>query len=68
MDDVDRATDTLEDIESDRIARIRRAAAKIPEGEEGFCECCGEYFARTVGGLCGYCRDREQKRARLWAA
>ena len=37
---------------------IRADAAKIPVGEPGDCDLCGEYFTRTVNGHCGRCRDK----------
>ena len=38
--------------------KVRAAAAAIPAGEAGECDLCGEYFARTVNGICARCRDR----------
>ena len=37
---------------------VRAAVARMPEGEAGECDHCGEYFERTVGGACGFCRDK----------
>ena len=36
---------------------LRNAHRDIPLGEPGECDACGEWFARTVGGYCGRCRD-----------
>lgn len=43
---------------SDGINEASRAVAQMPEGEPGECSGCGEYFARTVNGYCGFCRDK----------
>ena len=40
--------------------RVRKAAARIPVGEAGECDLCGEYFARTVNGICARCRDKRK--------
>ncbi len=42
----------------DEVKRIRDAAAKIPEGEQGDCELCGAWSGRLVNGACAPCRDR----------
>ena len=57
-DDVDVANDRLAISEADAVREVQRKAAKIPKGEPGDCDECGEYFARLVDGHCGYCRDR----------
>ncbi len=41
-------------------ARIAEAAAKIPPGEPGDCDLCGEWSGRLVGGVCAPCRDRHK--------
>jgi hypothetical protein len=57
-DEFDRASER-EQADRDRaLNNARAAAAAMPKGEPGECEGCGEYFARLVGGLCGFCRDR----------
>lgn len=42
------------------VARIAEAAAKIPPGEPGDCDLCGEWSGRLVGGVCAPCRDRHK--------
>lgn len=47
-------------LEAGRAAQekaIRDNAARIPAGEAGECDLCGEYFSRTVHGVCARCRD-----------
>lgn len=57
-DDVDAASKRME-LESELTTRAARyAVAKMPKGEAGECDGCGEYFERTVNGYCGRCRDR----------
>jgi len=33
----------------------------MPDGVAGDCDGCGEYFARLVGGKCGFCRDGRRR-------
>ena len=40
------------------VARIAEAAAKIPPGEPGDCDLCGEWSGRLVNGACARCRDK----------
>lgn len=61
MDDVDFANLRRDELEEDRVAVIRRRAETMPKGEAGDCDDCGEYFARTVTGFCGRCRDRRSE-------
>lgn len=42
------------------VMRVRKAAAKIPEGTPGDCDLCGEWTGRLVGGACAPCRDRHK--------
>lgn len=58
VDEVDVANQQREEAEATTVQAIRNAASKIPAGEPGECDGCGEYFTRTVGGYCGRCRDR----------
>ena len=60
-DESDRATDFEERARERSIEASRAAAALIPAGEAGDCEGCGEYFARLVGGKCGFCRDGRRR-------
>jgi len=62
-DDADLASKTIEDDETDKLNRIRAAAAKIPAGAPGECEECDTYFARIVDGKCARCRDAAARRA-----
>ena len=57
-DDCDAADQRIEESISDGINEASRAVAKMPEGEPGTCDGCGEFFARTVEGYCGFCRDK----------
>lgn len=49
------------------IEACRAAAERIPAGEAGDCDGCGEYFARLVGGKCGFCRDGRSRIASVEA-
>ena len=60
-DESDRATDVEERARERSIEASRAAAALIPDGEAGDCDGCGEYFARLVGGKCGFCRDGRRR-------
>ena len=57
-DEADRAEYFIESVIDDHIKEAMRKVLDIPEGEPGECSGCGEYFARTVEGYCGFCRDR----------
>lgn len=61
-DEADRGSDREEEIKGDGIARARREAAAIPEGNPGECDFCGEWFGRLVAGSCGHCRDKYNRR------
>lgn len=56
-DIADQAGELIEEIEAQRVAKVRRAAAVIPHGEEGECEICETFYARIVNGICCRCRD-----------
>ena len=56
-DIADRAGDLIDEVEEQRIAVVRRAAAVIPRGEEGECEICETFYTRIVNGICCRCRD-----------
>ena len=56
-DEIDAANDrAMMDTES-CLNVARMAAARIPVGEPGECDYCGEEFSRLVGGACARCRD-----------
>jgi len=56
-DEFDRASEREQTHRDLALAAARAVAAAIPKGTPGECDGCGEYFARLVGGLCGFCRD-----------
>ncbi len=58
MDEADTADRYIESVIDDHVAAAMRLAANIPEGTQGECDFCGEYFSRLVNGACGYCRDK----------
>lgn len=57
-DEIDLSNDRILQDTDREVARIVEAAAKIPPGEPGDCELCGEWSGRLVGGVCAPCRDR----------
>lgn len=57
-DDVDRASELIEEQNLESLNKIRKAASNIPKGEPGECELCGEWSGRLVQGACAPCRDR----------
>ncbi|CAB4131997.1 hypothetical protein UFOVP138_6 [uncultured Caudovirales phage] len=60
----DQAT-KLEESERNRgIEQAHAIAKKIPKGEAGECDMCGDEFSRIVNGMCGGCRDIVEKRNR----
>ena len=61
MDEADNAQMSIETIIDIQLANTMRAAANIPTGEAGECDGCGEFFSRTVDGLCGFSRDKYAK-------
>jgi hypothetical protein len=56
-DDVDHASELIENTIEGRTRVIREKAASIPKGVAGICEECELYNPRLVGGLCSRCRD-----------
>lgn len=36
---------------------LKNARQEIPLGQPGECDGCGNWYARTVNGYCGRCRD-----------
>lgn len=61
-DEIDSANDLAELFANSSIQAARKAALNIPPGKPGDCAYCGEYFVRTVNGLCGRCRDKHDKK------
>lgn len=59
-DEVDKTVDRMEAEQSANEAEIRRKAAAIPKGEQGYCELCGEFSWRLVLGNCAPCRDKHK--------
>lgn len=57
-DIVDIANDFEELIVSSNLSFIVSQAANMPKGEAGECDLCGEYYERTVNGVCARCRDK----------
>lgn len=55
MDDADITSARLEKEEVERNALLKY---DIPEGIEGDCELCGEWFGRLIHGVCVPCRDK----------
>ena len=59
-DEIDRQLERDEVLEAARLKKIQAQAAKIPKGEPGDCDLCGEWSARLVNGVCAPCRDRHK--------
>lgn len=57
-DEVDQANDRAEADTERAIATARAIAARVPVGNEGDCDICGEWSGRLVGGACARCRDK----------
>ena len=57
-DEIERAANLTTEMEEASVRAIRNAASRIPAGEPGECDRCGEYFTRLVNGACGRCRDK----------
>jgi len=53
-DDIDRATELVEQLTASALSAIDR---DIPKGCAGECDECGEYFERIVDGHCARCRE-----------
>lgn len=58
MDAADEADKLIEESVNDSIRQRREAASRMPAGNPGECELCGEWSGRLVGGACAPCRDR----------
>ena len=59
-DEIDLTNDRILHDTDREVARIAQAAARIPPGEPGDCELCGEWSGRLVRGVCAPCRDRHK--------
>ena len=59
-DEADKAQAATEPLLEADVAAIRNRAAKMPVGEPGECELCGEYSMRLVRGACARCRDKHK--------
>lgn len=57
-DDADVAGNNREIQDEAALRKVREVAAKIPDGEPGDCDMCGEWSGRLVGGCCAPCRDK----------
>jgi hypothetical protein len=57
-DEVDRANAKAESMTDAALAEIRYQAGRMPAGEPGDCELCGEWSGRLVLGVCAPCRDK----------
>lgn len=58
MDDIDKATDLAQVGVDAALKRHREEVLKMPKGEPGDCDLCGEWSGRLVGGACAPCRDK----------
>jgi hypothetical protein len=72
IEDLEKLSDTLDVANQLAAAEVRNgekasrdAVAAMPKGEAGDCAKCGYHYERTVGGLCGYCRDGREPPSRL---
>lgn len=57
-DEIDISNDRIEAENQRSIQAMREHAAKIPTGNPGECDLCGEYSLRLVNGVCARCRDK----------
>jgi hypothetical protein len=55
---IDRANDKAQAGIDAAEAEIRYQAGRIPAGEPGTCELCGEWSGRLVKAVCAPCRDK----------
>lgn len=59
-DEIDQQLERDTVLEEANIKRIREQAAKIPVGNPGECDLCGEWSGRLVNGVCAPCRDKHK--------
>lgn len=57
-DVIDQANDKAAADLDATTAEIRYQAGRMPAGEPGVCELCGEWSGRLVRGFCAPCRDK----------
>jgi RNA polymerase-binding transcription factor DksA len=57
-DEVDRSADDAEFLLDAQVKDIQGKVTKIPQGEAGECDRCGETYPRLVDGNCSRCRDK----------
>jgi hypothetical protein len=57
-DDVDMTQEKSEALARFNLEQVRYAAQRMPPGQPGECELCGEWSGRLVSGACAPCRDR----------
>ena len=55
---IDRANDKAQAGIDAAEAEIRYQAGRMPIGEPGNCDLCGEWSGRLVRGVCAPCRDK----------
>lgn len=58
--DADYAAEIVQEAVDNEVSRICQQAAKIPVGNPGECDLCGEWSGRLVNGVCAPCRDRHK--------
>lgn len=59
-DEADEANENRDKEEARGIQAAREQAARIPVGNAGECDFCGEWTGRLVRGACAPCRDRRR--------
>lgn len=60
MDDLDLVEERLQRENDTLISDVRKQATRIPAGEPGECQICGEFSKRLVRGNCAPCRDEHK--------
>lgn len=58
--DADYAAEVVQEAVDAEVSRICQQVAKIPVGNPGECDLCGEWSGRLVNGVCAPCRDRHK--------
>lgn len=58
--DADYAAEIVQEAVDNEVSRICQQAAKIPVGNPGECDLCGEWSGRLVNGVCAPCRDKHK--------